>query len=189
MKNIFTATLFVFSFLLLISCGSTGSGQEATAAGFSEIENQIKQRFGEKAFYTDLSISYNKSIGNIIGVTVTENPASLQLEQWSQAQDKWTQKADITIEVPAGMKAADYMFQLNQNLNLKKLGELVEQSKAKLTKEKSIKNPKLHIASIQFPDNGDISKAEYLVILQPENGGTSFSFRYTLAGELVKMGY
>ena len=81
------------------------------------------------------------------------------------------------------------MFQLDETINLKKLGELVEKSKVQLTKEKYLENPKLHMASIQFPDNGDVSKAEYLVMLQPENGGTTFSFSYTLLGKLIKTDY
>ena len=189
MTKICTTALLLFMTLLIISCAGNSSNQKATADGFSEIENQIKEKFGDKAYYTDLSITYNKSVGNIIRVIVTENPASLQMAQWNKTQNNWKQNSDITIEVPAGRKAADYMFQLNETINLKKLGELFEKSKAQLTKEKNIKNPKLHIASIQFPDNGDVSKAEYLVILEPENGGTSFTFRYTLAGDLVKMDY
>jgi hypothetical protein len=140
--------------LLLISCGGNSSNQEATAAGFSEIENQIKEKFGNDAYFTDLSITYNKSIGNIIGVTVTENPETLQMAQWNNTQDNWTQNSDIAVEIPEGTKAADFMFQLNETINLKKLGELVEQSKAQLTKEKNVENPKLHIASIQFPAEG-----------------------------------
>lgn len=189
MTKIYTSALLLFSVLLLSSCGGNSSNQEATAAGFSEIENQIKEKFGSDAYYTDLSITYNKSIGNIIGVTVTENPESLKMAQWNNTQDNWTQNSDITVEVPQGTKAADFMFQLNETINLKELGELVEKSKAQLTKEKNLENPKLHIASIQFPDNGDSAKAEYLIMLQPENGGTTFSFSYTLNGELIKMDY
>uniref|UniRef100_UPI00404BA063 hypothetical protein n=1 Tax=Gelidibacter sp. TaxID=2018083 RepID=UPI00404BA063 len=189
MTKIYTSALLLFSMIILTSCGGNSSNQEATAEGFSEIENQIKDKFGSDAYFTDLTITYNKSIGNIIGVIVTENPESLRMAQWNNTQDTWNQTSDVSIEIPNGTNAADFMFQLNAAINLKKLGELVEKSKAQLTKEKNLENPKLHIASIQFPDNGDVSKAEYMVMLQPENGGTTFSFSYTLAGELIKMDY
>lgn len=189
MRKIYTTTFLFISTLFLTSCGGGSSSQEATSEGFSVIENQIKEKFGNDAFYTDLSITYNKSIGNIVGVTVTENPESLQMGQWNNTQDNWTQNSDITVEIPEGTKATDFMFQLNETINLKKLGELVEKSKIQLTKEKNLENPKLHIASIQYPNNGDVSKAEYLVMLQPENGGTTFSFSYSLKGELIKMDY
>ena len=45
------------------------------------------------------------------------------------------------------------------------------------------------MAHIYFPKNGDVSKAEYYVKLEPENGGTTFTFSYTLDGELIKMDY
>lgn len=189
MKKNYTTFLLVLFSLCITSCGGGSAKQEATAAGFSEIENQLKDKFGNDAYYTDLSITYNESIGNIISVTVTKNPSSLKMEQWNQTQDNWNQTSDVTIEIPEGTKAADFMFQLNDAINLKKLGELVEQAKAKLSKEKSLTNPKLHMASIKFPDTGEVSKAEYIVMLQPENGGTTFSFSYTLAGELIKMDY
>ena len=47
----------------------------------------------------------------------------------------------------------------------------------------------LNIAYIDFPDNGDMSKAEYYISLEPENGGTKFSFTYKLNGELIEMDY
>lgn len=189
MRKINIAILLLFLSIFLISCGGGASKQEATAAGFTTIENQIKNKFGNNAYYTDLSITYNEAIGNILGVTVTENPASLKMEQWNQTQDHWNQTSDVTIEIPEDTNASDFMFQLNETINLKKLGELVEKSKAQLTKEKNIEDSKLHIAFINFPDNGDISKAYYGVNLEPKNGGTRFRFSYTLDGELIKMDY
>ena len=186
-------TLSIVFVLLLVlqitSCSSSTHNQPATAEGFQNIENALKDKFGKDAFYTDLTITYNKSIGNIVGVTVTENPESLKMGQWNLTQDTWQQNSDITIEVPAGTKASDYMFQLGETISLSKLGALVEQSIQKLKDEKDIKNPILSIAGLNFPDNGDISKAQYVINLQPENGGTTFSFYYTLSGDLIKMDY
>lgn len=81
------------------------------------------------------------------------------------------------------------MFQLDEKINLSKLGELVEKSSTQLKTEKDIENPTLHMASILFPKNGDVSKTEYLINLKPENGGTTFRFSYKLNGELLKMNY
>jgi hypothetical protein len=78
------------------------------------------------------------------------------------------------------------MFQLDEAISLSKLGGLVEQSVQKLKAEKNLKNPILSIAGINFPDNGDISKAQYMVNLKPVTGGTTFSFFYTLEGDLIK---
>jgi hypothetical protein len=189
MTKIYTTVLLLFSIFILSSCGGNSSNQEATAAGFSEIENQIKEKFGKDAYYTDLSVLFIEGIGNSISVTVTDSPESLKMGQWDLSQNTWTQRSEVTLEIPENSQAKDFMFQLNETINLKKLGELVEKSKSTLFKQKKIDDSKLHIASIQFPDNRDLSKANYSINLKPENGGTTFSFSYTLAGELINMDY
>lgn len=189
MKRVNTTILLLFSTLFFISCGGGSSNQEATAEGFSNIEKDIKDEFGNDAYFTDLSILYNETIGNSISTTVTDDPETLKMGEWVQSQGDWKQTSEVMIEIPEGTKASDFMFQLDETINLKKLGELVENSKVQLTKEKNIENPKLHIASVKFPNNGDVSKAQYVVMLQPENGGTTFSFFYTLTGELTDFNY
>lgn len=174
---------------ILCSCGNNASDQLATAEGFQTIENELKDKFGEQAYYTDLKILYIKGIGNTISTTVTDNPESLKMGDWDLTKNKWTQRSEITLEVPKGTKAADYMFQLNDLISLSKLGKLVETSKTQLTAKKDIKNPILNMAFVKFPENGDIPKTEYAVRLEPESGGTSFTFNYSLNGDLIKMDY
>ena len=181
--------LLVLITALLTSCNGGSSKQPATAEGFAAIEKEINDKFGKNAFFTDLSVVFIEGIGNSISVTVTESPESLKMGQWDLSQNSWTQRSEVTLEVPENSLAKDFMFQLNDKINLIKLGSLVEQSIQKLKDEKDIKNPKLSIASINFPDNGDVSKANYSINLKPENGGTTFSFYYKLNGELEKMDY
>ncbi|MFK7781712.1 hypothetical protein [Psychroserpens sp.] len=173
--------------ILFSSCGSQTSHQEANADGFAIIENELKSKFGDTAYYTDLAIIYDESLGNSISVTVTASPESLTMGQWNLSQDSWQQNSEITLEVPQGTKASDFMFQLNDKISLSKLGELVEKSIEQLKAEKNLSNPKLSIAHVKFPKNGDISITEYAINLKPENGGTTFSFYYKLNGELIKM--
>jgi hypothetical protein len=179
----------IIAFATLLSCGGGISNQPTNAEGFTAIEKELKDKFGETAYYTDVKVVYIKGYGNSIDVTVTEAPESLKMGQWSQPQNSWEQSSEITIELPEGTKATDFMFQLNDKISLKKLGELVEKSSEQLTAEKDIENPMLNIAYIDFPDNGDMSKAEYYISLEPENGGTKFSFTYKLNGELIEMDY
>ena len=179
----------IVALLTLISCGNSSNNQPADAKGFSKIEKELKNKFGNEAHYTDLSIIYNQAIGNIIGVTVTDAPESLTMGQWNQTQGNWVQNSEIILEVPAGTSASDYMFQLGDVFSVEKLGGLVEESAQKLKDDKNIENPTLSIASINFPDNGDASRAEYTVHLTPENGGTTFSFYYKTSGEFIKMDY
>lgn len=174
---------------VLISCEGGASKQPANAAGFATIEKEINDKFGKNAYFTDLNVTFIEGIGNSISATVTESPESLKMGQWNFSQNTWTLQSEVTIEVPVDSQAKDFMFQLDDKINLSKLGGLIEQSMQKLKNEKDIKNPKLSIASINFPDDGDVSKANYSINLKPENGGTTFSFYYKLNGELEKMDY
>jgi len=180
--------LLILLAITLNSCNNS-SGEPATEAGFSSLENELKSEFGNDAYYTDLTIINVESLGNIINTTVTTAPESLKMWEWNFSDGTWKQNSEITLEVPNGSTASDFMFQLNDNINLATLGALVEKSKEQLTSEKAIENPKLSTAAIKFPKNGDIAKTEYAVSLQPENGGTTFSFYYSLNGELINMDY
>ncbi|MFD2914174.1 hypothetical protein [Psychroserpens luteus] len=189
MKTLKRITVLVIAAMTLSSCGGGSGKQPATADGFSDIQNQIQSEFGDDAYFTDISIVYNESIGNIVGVTVTQDPSSLKMGQWNQTQGVWQQNQDISIQVPEGSKAEDFMYQLNSKISLSKLGELTEKSTAQLTADKKIENPTLNMAFVKFPKNGDVSKTEYTIMLKPEHGGTTFTFRYNLNGELIEMDY
>ncbi len=189
MKIINKSTLLLLTVMVFVSCAGIIGNQPVNSEDFKAIETDLKREFGDDAYYTDLTIMYNESIGNMIGVTVTEAPESLTMGQWNYSQGFWKQNTEISLEVPQGTKAADFMFQLNDKINLANLGELVEKSMNQLTAEKDIDNPRLEMAFVNFPKNGDMAKAEYHVKLQPEHGGTSFSFYYALNGELLKMNY
>jgi hypothetical protein len=183
---------YLFALLVIfkiVSCSGSTNNQPATVEGFKAIESELKDKFGQYAYYTDLTITRNESIGNIISITVTQAPESLKMGQWNLTQNTWKQNSDITIEVPEGTQAADYMFQLGEVISLSKLGGLVEQSIQKLKDEKDLKNPTLSMASLNFPDNGDINKAEYLINIKPENDDTTFRFYYKLNGDLIKKNY
>ncbi|WGD34537.1 hypothetical protein [Olleya sp. YS] len=175
--------------MTILSCGGGTSNQPANAKGFANIENELKSEFGESAYYTDIMISHDDRMGNIVSLTVTDAPETMKMGQWNLLQNNWTQSSEVMLEVPDGTQAKDFMFQLDDNINLTTVGQLIEQSSKKLTEEKSIENPKLYTALVKFPKNGDASKMEYAINLKPENGGTTFRFYYTLSGELVKMDY
>jgi hypothetical protein len=187
MKRFKHTIILVIATITLICCGGNSSTQPATVEGFSNIEKEIKSEFGSDAYYTDLTITYNESIGNIIGVTVTKDPSSLKMGQWNQSQGVWSQNQEISLEVPQGTKAKDYMFQLDEKINLPKLGELAEKASGQLKTEKNIENPTLYMAFIKFPKNGDVSKTEFTVMLKPEDGGTTYTFRQGVNDSSIKL--
>jgi hypothetical protein len=77
---------------------------------------------------------------------------------------------------------------LDGKFDLKKTGELVEQSAKKLADEKQIKNAILEMAALN-PGNRPASFTDIFISMQPENGGTKFSFHYDLDGNLTSFDY
>lgn len=185
-------TLFVaacMGLVTLISCGGSAANQPPTADGFATIEEELNNEFGDNAYFTELTITHNKSIGSIITTMVTDAPESLKMGQWTYSQGVWKQTSEVSLEIPENTKAEDFMFQLNDKINLETLGGLVEKSMTHLTEEKELENPSLQMAFVKFPKNGDLAQTEYNVFLQPEHGGTTFSYRYDLKGALIEMDY
>jgi hypothetical protein len=189
MKTLQVIIVFTIASMTVLSCGSGTSNQPANAEGFTAIEAELKNEFGDNAYYTDILISHDDRMGNIVSLTATKAPESLKMGQWNFMQNNWTQSSEVTLEVPEGTNAEEFMFQLNDEINLTKVGELIEQSAKQLIDEKDIENPTLYNALIKYPKNGDVSKMEYSISMKPENGGTTFRFYYTLDGELRKMDY
>lgn len=179
--------VIVMVVLSLLSCGTSTDTQPADAIAFNAIEKVMKNEFGENACYTNLTISYNKTTGSTIHTVVTNAPKSLKMEKWNSTQNIWKKASDIFIEVPNGTNAKDFMFQLNDTINLSTLGDLVEKSSKQLQQEKNKEKPTLHLASIKFPKNGDVSKTEYCIMLKLEKEDKTFSFFYTIDGKLIKM--
>jgi hypothetical protein len=160
-------SILVLTYLAMItSCDGGTNSHPATVNGFDSIEQDLKDKFGMNAYYTDLNISYDKSVENMLSLTVTEEPESLKMGAYVYSNHTdWQQNSEITLEVPDGTSAKDFMFQLNDTINLKKLGELIEVSGKKLIAEKDIENPAFEMAFIKFPKNADISQAEHVVKL------------------------
>jgi hypothetical protein len=175
-------------FAAVLTMASCAKNFTQDAAGFEEIQNELKSKFGENAYYTNLTVTYNKTVGTIILVTETSDPASLKMEEWQYMQSAWQQRSDVTLEVSDG-DAKEFMYQLSGKFDLKKVGGLVEQSVKKLADEKKIENAKIKFVAMNTPDNDAVEQTKIMIDLEPENGGTSFSFIYDLDGNLVSFDY
>jgi hypothetical protein len=189
-KKLIYLTGLCIGLFFMTSCGSSYTPD---VAGFTKIQNDLQSKFGDNAYYTQISIvnvaGNRPGSGIAINLTVAKDPASLKMEGWSYASTgDWKQSSDVTVEIPEGTEAKDFMFQLKGNLNLTKIGELVEQAAIKLESEKQIKNATLNMLILNT-GNRPADEMTVAIFMQPENGGTNFKFYYDLNGTLTSFDY
>lgn len=183
-KSIFTIAIAVISIITLQSCG--GGDLTKNADGFKDIENLLKKEFGEGAYYTNISIVSDKTAGTILNTTVTNQPESLKMGEWNRMKGSWTQASEVTLELTGG-EAKDFMFTIG-DVSIAKIGELMEDAKKRLKEEKNV-NSVLRTAAVYAPNDGDMSTMTYYIEMQPETGGTTFSFNYGLDGTFQSLNY
>lgn len=183
MKILKFAAIIITGFML--SCSRSNS-TDVSLEGFQKLEENLNDQFGKEAYYTELSITPIETLGNIVTTTVTKDPSSLKMGQWNNTQGDWNLTSDVALSIEGNAKASDFMFQLDEKINLKTLGKLVEQSMKKLITSHNLKNPKLDIAYINFPKDGNLKKMQYVLKLRPEHGGTAFDFFYDIKGNSIK---
>lgn len=180
-------TLYIILTVILVSCGRNNLKFDDRAS-LETLKKELNSKFGDNAFYTNLSI-VNSDIGGIVSVSQTDTPSSLKMSDWSYVQGKWQQKTEITLEVSGNAKAEDFMFQLHKTLDFNTLINVVEASKKRVIEEKKIKKIKVELISISAPDNGDFKSMKYYITIKPKQGGTQFSFWYNMDGSLDKFDY
>lgn len=185
MKNTISIFLTVTA-LGLLSCGNGKTDFTDNAASMIALGEEIKGEFGD-SYYTSFSVN-NTSSGPIVGVSTTKDPSSMQMGDWQYFDGSWSQISEITLEVPSGAKAEDYMFKFGEQVKFETIGKIIEDAKATLKKEKEV-DAKVEDLIVNAPNNGDFDTMEYLLTLEPISGGTSFNFSYTLNGELIKYDY
>ena len=183
MRKVFFYRLaaLVCALVVMTSC-ATNFTQDV--AGFEKIQSELKSKFGDKAYYTSLLVTYDKTVGTILLVTTTADPESLAMEEWQYMKGAWAQRSDVTLTVSDGV-ATDFMFQLSGRFDLKNVGALVEKSIAKIEEEKKIRKAKVTVVALNTPDDDSADATNIMISLEPENGGTSFTHFYDLSGALV----
>ena len=181
--------LLLIGVVILSSCGPNISKFSHDGEGFAKLQDEFKAKFGADAYYTDIAINFTPgdSHGSGLGcnVTVTNDPASLKMDEWVyNSYTNWKNTADVTLEIEGDSSPEEFMYQLGDEFDLRKVGELIVESKKKLAEEKQIENAVLNLAMMKTPDSDAATETDIVIILKPENGGTTFTFRYALDGTL-----
>lgn len=181
MKSLRSA--FVLSFLLWIC--SCKSGFEHNQAGMEQLSQELKKEFGEDAWYTCIELVNSGGSDDIVTIDQTKDPNSLKQEQWSQFHGFWEKKADITLSIQ-GAKPESFMFQLDKEVGLGKLGSLMEQSKKQLLEEKKVDDGQVVLAQIKASTQMNTKQEGlyYSISLKSPKSGKSYNFVYNTEGTL-----
>ncbi len=176
--------LGIVTALFLQSCGKSYTHD---APGIKELNQDLKEKFGADAWYTNVSYSVSPDNKNIYVVSAdqTDNPESLMQERWLKEGNTWQKIAKVNLDIQNGAPR-DYMFQLDQGgISLETLGQLITDTRDSLQKEKGLTELKLKIA-IVATSNIVLNKNDrysYTVIFEdPENN--SYSATYDLNGKI-----
>lgn len=178
-------TLLICSLpFLVFSCKS---GFEHNRAGMEKLSKELKDEFGAEAWYTSIELANSGGSDDIVTVDQTKDPNSLKQEQWSQFHGFWDKKADITLSIQ-GAEPKSFMFQLDKEVSLTKLGELMEQSSKQL-QEKGADDAQVILAQIKASNQMN-TKSEgiyYSISLESKKKGKSYNFVYNLDGTLKSL--
>ena len=180
--------IYLLTISLCLFATSCKTKYEQNAEGFKKLSTDLESKFGKDAWYTSISLSKagDGNEGYIVAVDKTDDPSSLKQERWVKSGGMWEQAANVTVEVKGG-QPSDFMFRLNKEIDLSKLGEFVTTTKKTLEEEKKITNATLKLAIVST-NNTILNKSEkinYTVILTAPEGGNTYSYTYNNRGELV----
>lgn len=170
--------------LLLFSCKS---GFERNKAGMEKLNAELKKEFGAGAWYTSIEIAGSGS-DDVVTIDQTKDPNSYKQEQWQQYHGLWDKKADITLTIQ-GAQPESFMFQLDKEVSLSRLGELMEQAQQKLRTEKQVDDGVITLAQAKASAQMN-NKAEgiyYSLSIESKKARKSFNFIYKLDGSLKQL--
>jgi hypothetical protein len=168
--------------LFIFSCKS---GFEHNKVGMEKLNKELKEEFGAETWYTSVELVNSGGSDDIVTIDQTKDPNSLKQEQWSQFHGFWEKKADITLSIQ-GAEPKSFMFQLDKEVSLGKLGELMERSKKQLQDEKKIDDSEVVLAQIKASNKMNTKQEGlyYSISLQSKKTGKNYNFVYGMDGNL-----
>lgn len=181
------AIMYIPLIIFFLSCNSKITSIDSTES-LKDLKEILKDKFGENAYYTGLNIS-NSDYGPIVNVSQTDTPSSLKMTEWNLYNGDWNQTSDVILEISDNTKAKDFMFQLNKIIDFDIIIKIVEEAKNKVIEEKKIAEVVVQNININAPKDGDFSKMNYFITINPKSGGTNFNFWYQMDGTLSRFDY
>jgi hypothetical protein len=182
--------LLAFCIMSLHACNAHKGKTFESTEGVASIAKDLNGEFGDNASYTSIILSYHKDLGTSISATGTKDPASKKMLRKQNFKGAWQDLAEITLEIEGDMKPADFMFQLKDIEELKKVPDMIKASIEKIKKEKNF-DVVAESVNIQAPTriNSADDQLRYLINLTPPNGGTDFTVIFNNKGIYENMTY
>ena len=171
---------FIGCLMLSISCKR--DTYDNSIDGFSQLESDLIQRFGEGSYFTDITILQNNEEELEVDLLVTQNPYSYTMEGWNYKNGDWQKITEVDLELVRG-DIVNYLYTINQEVSIVKMKFLIE-SCIKKAKEKGYTDIAFNKVIILSPNDGDKLKMGYYIQIIADN--KKINYVYTLAGDLVK---
>ncbi len=175
-----TFLCFFCCLVFLSSC--TKQEYNTSIQGFRQLEKDLKEKFGENAHYTDLTILQNTNKGLDINLLVTENPYSYKMDGWNYKNGDWQKITEVYLELNQG-DITNYLYTLKQEVNIMKIAYIANLS-IQRTEEKGLVNVSLNQIEVLSPNNGDKSKMGYMISLISKD--KAVKYHYNLKGDLIE---
>ncbi len=179
MRVFFFSFFILFSFLFL-SCED--NTYESSIEGFSKLESDLLIKFGKDSYFTDFIVKIDENEKLEVNLLVTDNPYSYKMSGWNYKNGEWNKITEVILELGKG-DIKNYLYSLQDEINILKMGFLVEESLS-YTFENNSKDIELNSIEILSPNKGGVSKRGYVVLLSSKN--TKIKHHYNLEGALVK---
>jgi hypothetical protein len=168
--------------VLLFSCKTK---YEYNAEGMGKLNSVLKEKFGDDAWYTGVTIRTISADETAVIVEETKDPNSLKQEQWMKQSDSWQKLSNVALQIQNG-KPEDYMFQLDKQASLSRLNELMQECRGKLREVEQVPDAEITFASIKSTNevHNRNERILYTISFHSAAKDKSYSFVFGLDGKL-----
>jgi hypothetical protein len=189
MKRIIHFSVFM-AILAIMSCSSIGSSPVFESKdAIAKLIKELKGQYGENLAIHSLTLAFQPQIGNFVLVEGNNDINSEKLMQKKLMNGVWENESEITMEISDG-KPSDFLFTL-KDIDLSKLPEIVADAKTKVSTEKKMDKVKATTVIVGLSNNvqDKLTDLKYTIMIEPENGGTTFTLSYDATGKYRDMVY
>jgi hypothetical protein len=189
MKRIIHFSVFI-AILAIISCSYIGSSPVFESKdAIAKLIKELKGQYGENLAIHSLTLAFQPQIGNFVLVEGNNDINSEKLMQKKLMKGVWENESEITMEISDG-KPSDFLFTL-KDIDLSKLPEIVADAKNRVSTGKKIDKVKATtiILGLLNKVQDKTADLDYTIMVEPENGGTTFTLSYDATGKYLDMVY